>query len=120
MAKYEMFSVYDSKSQLYGFPFFQSNVEIGKRVFSDLAANPETLISRHPHDFSLYHIGSYDDATAVCEMATPRTHVCTAIEVLSARERVRVGNGKDDIADQSQYATTDVSQFSKAKNEGIV
>lgn len=86
---HQVFSVFDSKSALYGFPYYSVSVPAGKRAFSDMCANPETLINRHPGDFTLFHIGTYDDCTGqVTPFASPES-LGKAIEYIAAFERVR-------------------------------
>jgi len=62
--KLNIFSIYDEKSQAYNSPFFQSAVGQALRSFCDLAKDDKTTISRHPEDYSLYHIGEFDDSTS--------------------------------------------------------
>lgn len=61
--KMSMFGIYDEKSLSYGTPFFQPQVGQGMRTFSDLAKDAQSSISKHPEDYSLYHLGDYDDFT---------------------------------------------------------
>jgi len=58
------FTIYDEKSEAFGPPFFTPAIGIASRNFSDTVNNSETLISKHPGDFSLYHIGYFDTAKA--------------------------------------------------------
>lgn len=69
--KTKMYSVFDTKAECFGTPFFMPNRAMAERAFSDLAKDPKTLVSRHPNDFILYEIGEYDDATAVTESIKP-------------------------------------------------
>lgn len=56
-----VFSVYDEKARAYNLPFFFPNEEIAKRSFGDLLQRPDSLFAKHPTDFSLYAIGTFDD-----------------------------------------------------------
>lgn len=60
-----VFAVYDSKTQFYGTPFFFPTVSAAIRAFSDGVndPNPNNLWYRHPGDYVLYEIGSYDDTS---------------------------------------------------------
>jgi len=68
----KIFSVYDCKSELYLNPFFMSTKGEALRAFGDIANDPQSQIGKHPCDFSLMEIGSFDDAKGmVMPMLTP-------------------------------------------------
>lgn len=60
----KVFSVYDSKAQMFNVPYFANTTPQAIRSFSDLANDPQTLVCKHPGDFVLYEIGEYDDSNA--------------------------------------------------------
>ena len=57
----EMFIIYDSKGGLYNKPFCFINRQVALRAAADLMADADSEIRRHPEDYSLWHIGQYDD-----------------------------------------------------------
>ena len=57
----QVFSVFDSKAGSFAQPFFSHTLVTGKRAFADACADPSTMLSRHPSDFALFHLGSFDD-----------------------------------------------------------
>jgi len=59
--KHNIFSIYDDKACFYAPPFFSVQIGSALRDFADLARDPKTRVNRHPSDFSLYHLGEYDD-----------------------------------------------------------
>lgn len=62
-----LYSVLDSKSQAFGNPFTSVNHNTAIRDFSTAANDSNTLIGKHPTDFILYCIGSFDDFTgSIC------------------------------------------------------
>jgi len=65
--KINIFSIFDEKAQAFTSPFFQPAVGQALRAFSDLSADSKTTICAHPEDFSLYHIGVFDDFDAQVE-----------------------------------------------------
>ena len=70
----KMFSVYDSKVKSYAQPFFAPTKGAAIRMFSDLVADSSTMVAKHPGDFTLFEIGSYDDQTAgVVALITPES-----------------------------------------------
>lgn len=63
--KHEVFAIYDEKALVYWTPFFAVNAGVATRMFTDLSNDPKTMPSRYPTDFSLYHVGSFSDDTAL-------------------------------------------------------
>lgn len=61
----EIFSVFDSKAAAFMKPFFAHNTAMAERAFSDEAATPGSPVAKHPEDYTLYHVGSFDDTTAL-------------------------------------------------------
>ena len=57
----QVYAVYDAKAGTYGSPFYQMNDAMATRLFANLANDEQTTIGRNPEDFSLIHIGEYDD-----------------------------------------------------------
>lgn len=55
-----MYTVFDVKAGVYGTPFFSMRDELALRMFADIANNPDTMINRHPEDFTLYGVGEFD------------------------------------------------------------
>lgn len=63
--KYVIVSVYDRAAQAFGRPVFVQAVGAAVRSFQDEINReaPENEMNRHPDDFDLYEIGSFDDQT---------------------------------------------------------
>lgn len=56
-------SIYDTKAEAWSTPlFFNSNAE-AIRTFSDVVNNAETQYGRHPEDYILFNIGTFDEQT---------------------------------------------------------
>lgn len=80
--KYKIFAVYDSKAEAYMTPFFMNKSLQAIRSFKDAIANPELPFGRHPADFTLFGIGSFNDNSAVLEAITPKS-LGNALELVS-------------------------------------
>lgn len=59
-----IYSVLDAAAGAYGVPWFAPTDAHAMRSFQDLCLDPETVPGRHPADFSLYRIGSFNLETA--------------------------------------------------------
>lgn len=86
---YQAFSIFDSAALVYSPPFFQATKGLAIRMFSETAKDMQTNIGRHPTDFTLFHIGEFDDqAGAMTRFDTP-SPVIKAIETLPTDETVQ-------------------------------
>lgn len=88
-----MFSIFDSKAAAYGTPFFVPREAAAIRAFSDLANNKESSVGLHPEDYTLYHIGDFDDELATFKAVTPRPLVVGAALVKPSFNSSVVPNG---------------------------
>jgi len=61
---HHIFSVYDSKAGAYTQPFYAVNARVAIRMFTELANDPKHTFGTHPEDFTLFELGTFDDATA--------------------------------------------------------
>lgn len=68
----KIYVIRDVKSEVYGTPYFSPNDSVAVRSFFDLAHSPDTLVNRHPEDFSLYYIGDYYDDSAQLQPVVPK------------------------------------------------
>jgi len=55
-----IYSIYDTKAEHYGNPVFIRTDAEARRMFSQIATDEQTEIGRHPEDFILYRIGTWD------------------------------------------------------------
>lgn len=67
----KIFTVYDSKSEAYLQPFFMQSKGAAVRAFSDLANDKAHTFGKHPEDYVLFEIGSYDEFTAAIVSHAP-------------------------------------------------
>ncbi len=59
-----VYTIYDSKAEAYMTPFFVDKDGQALRDFQDVVQNPETPFAKHPEDYTLFKIGTYDPNTA--------------------------------------------------------
>lgn len=76
------YSLFDTKGLIFNTPFFQHNDAVAKRMLSDLVTDTNTSVGRHPSDYILYAVGTYDDQTGELSIISPRRHVADAISLL--------------------------------------
>ena len=63
--KIRIFTVFDQKAAAYLQPFFSPTVGTAVRAFSDTVNDPNSMLSKHPSDFTLFEIGGFDDQSGV-------------------------------------------------------
>lgn len=81
--KTNVYAVYDSAIKSFMAPFFMQTDGQAIRAFSDTVnAVPPTLVSKHPEQFTLYNLGTFDDESGEL---TPgkQTALAKAIELKS-------------------------------------
>ena len=64
MAKLYIFNVFDSKAELYLPPFFFPNKGHALRAFQDAVNDPTHMFGKHPADYTVFMLGSYDEESA--------------------------------------------------------
>lgn len=64
----QIFAIYDSKAEVYNKPFYELTIASAIRAFSDAANDTQTAFAKHPADYTLFHIGTFDDATAKIDL----------------------------------------------------
>lgn len=72
--KQVIISVKDTAAQAFTRPIFVPAIPVALRSFRDEVNRVDSTddLARHPDDFELYEIGSFDDATGIIEVIEPR------------------------------------------------
>lgn len=70
-----MYTIYDTKAEWYDDPRCIRTDGEARRAFEELAKDPNSKITKHPEDFLLYRIGSWDAENGVF---TPEPGTCIA------------------------------------------
>ncbi|WNK13454.1 MAG: nonstructural protein [Microvirus sp.] len=79
--KLNAYSIYDRKAQIYHPPYFahiEDDHAPAIKILTDVVSDANTSIGRHPDDFVLFHVGSYDDSRGYFETLSPIAHVADA------------------------------------------
>jgi len=93
--------VYDSKTGIYAQPNFMPTVQSAQRMWPEAALDPNTQIGKYPSDFTLFHVGTYDDETAKFTNLPAPVSLGTALEAKTAhmRNQTRVSNAEKEITE---------------------
>lgn len=71
----KVFTVYDSKLEIYNAPFLAINKGHALRLIEGLVRRPDHDFNRHAMDFTLFEIGEYDDTTGTYTMEPARVPI---------------------------------------------
>lgn len=67
----QAFAFFDRKGAFFSTPFFFPATPMAIRAANDLALDPGTAMGRHPSDYDLYRLGSYDDSSGAFSTDRP-------------------------------------------------
>lgn len=80
-----IYAIRDDQVDAYAQPFFSPTNGSALRAFADHVNEAGTAANKHPRDFSLYHLGTYDEHTGQITGTKP-TRIGTANEYVQAKE----------------------------------
>lgn len=78
--KIMLYSVYDSKAAVYGQPNFLLNRGTALRAWQDACNDAQSNVGKHPADFTMFEIGSWDDETGQITMHAAPISLGNALE----------------------------------------
>lgn len=78
----KMFSIRDSKAEVFNPPFFKHTHGEAERDFSVLCKDEKSMPSKFPDDFDLYYVGIYDDQTGKIQSLDTPQHLVKAVQVI--------------------------------------
>ena len=58
-----MFVIYDDKAKAYLPPFYLPTADMAIRTFSDCINDNKHAFGQHPEDYTLFHLGGFDNTT---------------------------------------------------------
>lgn len=76
----KVFTVYDSKTEAYLSPFFMPAKGAAIRAFSDLVNDSNHQFGKHPSDYILFELGSYDDSSASFDLYSAPVSLGVGVE----------------------------------------
>ncbi len=84
--KHKIFSIFDSKAQAYLPPFCLAEKAMAVRIFGDCVNSDDHQFGKHPGDYTLFELGSFDDSVCVVSCAPSAVKVVNGLEVLVSGE----------------------------------
>ena len=77
----EIYSIRDSKSEVFTQPFFQLTAGEAERNFQTLVNDPKSTQYSYPEDFALFKLAKYDDQTGKITPLDQPQHICNAVQL---------------------------------------
>jgi len=81
---HKIYAVFDSKGEAYTPPFFDHAEGRALRTFADCCNDQTHQFGKHPEDYTLFHLGQYDDNTATITQ-DKITSVANGLTLLEAK-----------------------------------
>lgn len=77
----KIYSIRDTKAEVFHPPFFQKSHGEAERSFSELLRDEKSLIYKYPEDYDLYYLGNYDDQTGKITPNNSPEHQLKAVQI---------------------------------------
>lgn len=81
--KMKIFTVYDSKAGVYLQPFFFNHSGGALRAFVDLCIDKSHQFGKHPEDYALFELGTYEDDKSTFEIYDAPRSLGVGLELIS-------------------------------------
>lgn len=88
-----MFSIYDVKAKAYLPPFSLPKEQMAVREFSDCVNNEKHQFGKHPEDYSLHQIGTFDDETSLLLNNENSKILYTGLQLVNSTAKGNQENG---------------------------
>lgn len=85
--KVNVYSIFDTATGLYMRPFFAESDGQALRGFKDVATDADHPVGKHPEDYTLFRIGTFDDFKGHLGFEDPQS-LKTALAVVSETRQV--------------------------------
>lgn len=104
--KHELCNVYDQKGKFFTPPYAYRTSEQATRSFADAINDESSYMNPHPEDYTLQHIGTYDDNTGKIELFEITKTLATGVQCVKTTlsENFTPRIVKDEQANSSKQA----------------
>lgn len=83
---HSIFSIHDSKAAAFLPPFILPRVEMAQRAFADCVNSESHQFHAHPEDYTLFHMGNFDDETGEIHPKTTPTSLGLGLQYIKKVE----------------------------------
>jgi len=92
---HKTFSVFDDKANCFMPPFFQHTTAMAQRVFADAVRQTDHPFHKNPDDYTLYEIGTFDDASGQIMPSKKIQMIASASEILLLQAAAEIPDPKN-------------------------
>lgn len=75
---FKVFSIRDSKAEVFYPPFFKKTMGEAERDFMELTRDDKSVVCKYPEDFDLYYVGEFCDQRGVITALETPQHIIKA------------------------------------------
>lgn len=87
---HRVFTIYDCKAEMYLQPFCFKTVGQASRAFEESCNDINHQFNKHPEDYTLFELGTYDDNTAAFEIGATPNALGKAIEYVKHADTIKL------------------------------
>jgi len=80
--KFKIFSIFDGKALAYLPPFYLAETAMAVRVFGDCVNSNDHQFGKHPGDYTLFELGTFDDSVCVLSCTPSAVKIVNGLEIL--------------------------------------
>jgi len=77
-----VYSIFDIKAKVYGNPFYMSHNGEAQRAFGDLVKDQQSTVSKHPEDYQLFKLATFDNVSGKFTPINPVEFMAHATDYL--------------------------------------
>ena len=105
----KVFAIWDVKGLCFGQPFYQAEIGSAIRLYSDLVNEPQSFINKHPSDYILFEIGTWDDNKGVFTNSDKHNHLGLASDYISRKPATASQNVVQSLLEKPLATTAEVN-----------
>ena len=81
----KLVSVYDAKAETFAPPVAAVALGEAVRSFEDAVNDPQCPFNKHPEDYTLFHLGEFDDSAAAFHLKEAPVSLGVALQFVKAK-----------------------------------
>lgn len=94
----KVYTVFDSKAEAYLPPFMATNDGVAGRMFSEACNDRKSMLGKHPADYTIFEIGSWDEQTAFYTQDGAHKNLGNGVSFVRERELTATEDGESNEA----------------------
>ncbi len=95
--KHKIFSIFDSVAQCYLPPFCLHEKAMAVRTFGDCVNSSDHQFGKHPGDYTLFELGSFDDSVCVVSCTPGAVKLVNGLELVDEVSFAESGQTRLDL-----------------------